>query len=127
YDRALFVFNDNATQFRSHRRHAPGAQRCSPGGGNAVIRPYQCQVPVRATGIPTGDDGRGFARLTDEVRGLIDEAVTVIEELLSTGRYDVVFYSGDGHGSLGTGIFDVGADVKDYIVERLEALGTPSA
>jgi hypothetical protein len=122
HDRTLFVFNDNAAQFRSHRNHLSGAQLCSPGGGNAVIRPYQCQIPVRATGIPTGDDGRGFPTLTDDVRALIDEAVAVIGELLATGRYDAVVYSSDGRGSLGTGIFQVGADVKHYIVERLESL-----
>ena len=57
YADALFVFNDNEGEFRAHQGHAPGARRCHAGGGNAVIRPYQCEDPPRAAGIPTGDHG----------------------------------------------------------------------
>ena len=44
----------------------------------------------------------------------------VIGELLATRRYRRVFFSSDGQGGLGTGIFAVAPAVKAYIVERLE-------
>jgi hypothetical protein len=122
YADALFVFNDNEGEFRAHQGHAPGARRCHAGGGNAVIRPYQCEDPPRAAGIPTGDHG-GYPRLTDSARAAIDDALAAIRALLATGRYQRVIYSAaDGSGALGTGIFDVGDDVKRYVVDGLRAL-----
>ena len=119
YADALFVFNDNEGEFRAHQGHAPGARRCHAGGGNAVVRPYQCQDPPRAAGIPTGDHG-GYPRLTDGARAAIDDALAAIRALLATGRYERVIYSAaDDSGALGTGIFDVGDDVKRYIVDGL--------
>jgi hypothetical protein len=123
YADALFVFNDNEGEFRAHQRHAPGARRCHAGGGNAVVRPYQCQDPPRAAGIPTGDRG-GYPRLTDDARAAIDDALAAITTLLAAGGYERVIYSAaDDSGALGTGIFDVGDDVKRYIVSGLRALG----
>jgi len=123
YADALFVFNDNEGEFRAHQRHGAGARQCRAGGGNAVIRPYQCQDPPRAAGIPTGDHG-GYPRLTDDARGAIDDALAAITTLLAAGRYQRVIYSAaDDSGALGTGIFDVGDDVKRYIVSGLRALG----
>jgi hypothetical protein len=121
YADALFVFNDNESQFRAHQGHAAGARRCSAGGGNAVIRPYQCEDPPHAAGIPTGDAG-GYPRLTDAARTAIDDALAAIRALLATGRYQRVIYSADPSGALGTGIFDVGDDVKRYIVDGLRTL-----
>src|SRR5690242_17698949 len=122
YADALFVFNDNESQFRAHQGHAPGARRCSAGGGNAVIRPYQCEDPPRAAGIPTGDAG-GYPALDDTARTAIDDALAAIRDLVATGRYRRVIYSAaDRSGGLGTGIFDVGDDVKRYIVDGLRAL-----
>jgi hypothetical protein len=122
YADALFVFNDNEGEFRAHQRHAPGARQCHAGGGNAVIRPYQCQDPPRAAGIPTGDS-QGYPRLTDTARAAIDDALAAIRALLATGRYQRVFYSAaDDSGALGTGIFVVGDDVKRYIVDGLRGL-----
>jgi hypothetical protein len=63
YADALFIFNDNEEEFRAHEGHASGSGRCHRGGGNAAIRPYQCQEPQRATGIPTGAGGQGYRRL----------------------------------------------------------------
>ena len=123
YDDALFVFNDNESQFRAFRDDPRAGPGCSPGGGNAVIRPYRCQKPPRAAGIPTGDHG-GYPRLDESARAVIDEAVDVIRDLLATGRYRRVFYSasrGDPE-LLGTGIFEVGDDVRRYVVEQLRAL-----
>lgn len=48
YADVLFVFNDNEEQFRAYRKDPQGSYGCSPGGGNAIIRPYQCQSPPRA-------------------------------------------------------------------------------
>ena len=122
YADALFVFNDNEEAFRAYQRDPAGGAGCSRGGGNAVIRPYRCADPPRAAGVPTGASGRGYSALTNDVRGAIDEAFAVIDELLASGRYARVFYSADAAGGLGTGIFTVADDVKAYIVERLRAL-----
>jgi hypothetical protein len=122
YADALFVFNDNEGEFRAHQRHAAGARQCHTGGGNAVIRPYQCQDPPRAAGIPTGDGG-GYPTLTGDARAVIDDALAAITALVASGRYRQVIYSAaDDTGALGTGIFDVGDDVKRYIVSGLRAL-----
>ena len=119
YDDALFVFNDNEAQFRAHQAHVAGAGACGASAGNAVIRPYQCQDPPRAAGIPTGDHG-GFPRLTDGARQAIDDALAAIQTVLASGRYRRVIYSAaDESGALGTGIFVVGDDVKRYIVDGL--------
>jgi hypothetical protein len=126
YGDALFVFNDNETQFRAFRQNPRGEQGCSPGGGNAAIRPYRCHNPPRAAGIPTGDGG-GYPRLDDHARATIDEAIDVVRGLVATGRYRRVYYSsapGDPD-LLGTGIFNVGEDVRRYIVARLHELARP--
>jgi hypothetical protein len=94
-----------------------------PGGGNAVVRPYQCQEPPRAIGIPTGSHGQGYATLSEQVRQTIDEAFLGIQKLLATGRYRRLYYSSaDTEGNLGTGIFDVDEDVKRYISEKVRSL-----
>lgn len=123
YSDALFIFNDNEEQFLAYRSDPRPPWACTEGGGNAVIRPYQCEDPPRAAGIPTGTSGRGYQKLDDHVRSMIDRAISDIGELLETGRYKRVFYSSDGRGGLGTGIFEVGEDVKAYVIERLEAIG----
>jgi hypothetical protein len=120
YADALFIFNDNQEEFRAHQRHAPGSGRCHRGGGNAAVRPFQCQEPQRAAGIPTGASGQGYQRLDDDVRAVIDEALAAVHALLDTNRYSRVIYSAaDRSGDLGTGIFSVGDDVRAYIVEGL--------
>lgn len=121
YDDALFIFNDNEGQFRSHQGLMGTDHRCGAGGGNAGIRPYQCLTPPRAMGIPTGEYG-GYDYLDDATQGVIDEAITHLAALLATGRYERVVYSWDPHSqTLGTGIFEVGREVTDYIVEQIEA------
>jgi hypothetical protein len=119
--RTLFVFNDNEEQWRAHRRDPADRAGCAPGGGNAVVRPAQCEDPPRAIGIPTGRGGRGYARLTDDVRAVLDEALGAVAELLATGRYDRVAYSAAAGtaGDLGTGIFSVGEDVRRHVVDGL--------
>jgi hypothetical protein len=122
YADALFVFNDNEEAFRAYERDRTGGAGCSRGGGNAIVRPYRCADPPRAAGVPTGAHGRGYDRLTDAVKGVIDDAFAVIDELLASGRYARVFYSAEADGGLGTGIFTVAGDVKAHIVDRLRAL-----
>jgi hypothetical protein len=114
--RTLYVFNDNATDHATSLR----------GGGNAAIRPFNRYShqprPVRSAGVCTGDRGRGYSRLTPAVRARIDQDVQEIRELLATGAFDCVKYSGDGRGGLGTGIFRVGEAVKQHIVASLRDL-----
>lgn len=124
YDDALFVFNDNEEQFQAFLDdQTPGNFGCRAGAGNAEIRPYRCQSPPRAAGVPTGGSGSGYSELTPEAKRVIDRAFDVIDELLVSVRYQRVFYSAaSAAGDLGTGTFEVGDDVKRYIVDRLQAL-----
>lgn len=56
------------------------------------------------------------------MKAVIDEALSVIADLVATGRYRRIFYSSqDASGALGASIFEVGDDVKDYIVAGLRA------
>jgi hypothetical protein len=123
YADALFVFNDNEEQFLAFRRDPHGRAGLSPGGGNATVRPYRGSDPPRAAGIPTGRGGQGYEVLTADARTVIDDALDLISELLATGRYGRVVYSAaNDDGELGTGIFEVGDDVKRYIVSGLRKL-----
>ena len=123
YADALFVFNDNEEQFLAHRDDPDGAFGCAAGGGNAIIRPYQCKNPPHAIGIPTGSNGRGYTALTPKVRQTIDDAIGWIRQLIATERYQRLFYSAcNAAGDLGTGIFAVHPDVKSYITERLKGI-----
>jgi hypothetical protein len=118
YADTLFIFNDNVEQFQ---KFLVGTEARKRGLGNAVIRPYRHHDPPRAAGIPTGSLLRGgFISLTVDAKYLIDRAFEVIGELVETGRYSQMIYSDDGFGGLGTGIFMVGKDVKDYIVRGLK-------
>jgi hypothetical protein len=114
YKNSLFIFNDNEEQFLS--------QSCLQGGGNAIIRPYQCEDPPRCTGIPTGKMGKGYLSLSPEILVIINTSLDKIKLLLKTGRYKEVIYSSDKIGGLGTGIFIVGDDVKNYIVNGLQKI-----
>jgi hypothetical protein len=118
----LFVFNDNTEQFDDHLRHPNSGPGCEAGGNNAVIRPYQCENPPRALGMPTGP---GFDRLSPEVKAYIDKATNQITATVKSHGYTRVFYNAaDASGGLGTRIFSVGDDVKDYIVAQLRTLAT---
>ena len=125
YARALFIFNDNEEQFLAYRRDPTGRAGSSAGGGNAAIRPFRGSDPPRAAGIPTGRHGRGYDALTPAVQEVIDDALAVVRDLLATGKYEQVVYSaGAADGDLGTGIFQVGEDVRRHIVAQLQALAT---
>lgn len=122
YRDALFVFNDNEAQYKAHREQATklGGSGCAPGGGNAVIRPYQCQTPPRAAGIPTGPN---YDSLAPCVKEIIDEAIATIKRIALKERYNRIIYSAaNATGDLGTSIFHVGDNVKEYIVNQLKGL-----
>ena len=120
YQYSLFIFNDNQESFLK--------KSCEKGGGNAVIRPYQCQNPPRCVGIPTGSLKVGGYKNLEEIvtpsgtkcYEIIDKSLEKVMELIYTGRYKQVIYSSDGKGGIGTGIFKVGRDVKKYIIQGLK-------
>lgn len=124
YEDALFVFNDNEAQYKAHRDRPTdlAGAGCAPGGGNAIIRPYQCKTPPRAAGIPTGPN---YDSLTPEVKQIIDEAIATIKSIAVREPYKRIIYSAaNPNGDLGTSIFHVGNDVNEYIVSRLKSLDT---
>jgi ribA/ribD-fused uncharacterized protein len=124
HDDSLFIFNDNEEHFLAFRKNPKGKNACERGGGNAVVRPYQCKVPQRAIGIPTGAKQRGYNKLTAHVKQVIDDAIATIRRLVGTGRYQRVIYSAkNAAGDLGTGIFEVGDDVKNHIAAEIKKLG----
>ena len=122
YAHAFFIFNDNETQWAAHRDNPNNAQGCARGGGNAVSRPFQCETPPRALGIPTGDSGEGYPALSDRVKTVIDAAVVSIAEAVAEHGYTEIYYSSNGRGGLGTSIFAPAPDVTDYIMEKLHGL-----
>ena len=94
------------------------------GGGNAIIRPFnsfgQHRAEPLAAGVTTGSGGEGYAGLTVAVRAVVDDDLALIDRLLRTGDYLQVRYSATSTGALGSGIFDIGDDVKKYIVAGLQ-------
>jgi hypothetical protein len=122
YKDSLFIFNDNEGQYIAHRDN-PGETEgigCAPGAGNSVIRPYQCCVPPRSAGIPTGPN---YESLKPNVKAIIDDAIKRVKDIVATQGYSRVFYSAaNANGELGTGIFHVGEAVKSYIVRQLKSI-----
>ena len=97
---ALFIFNDNESQSQAFLAQVasghiePSSNGCQAGGGNAVIRPHQCQARRRAAGVPTGP---GYARLTDHAKKQIDDAIAYVGELLASNKtLTEVIYSASG-------------------------------
>tara|TARA_Y100000389_G_scaffold178371_1_gene191508 strand:- start:23265 stop:25295 length:2031 start_codon:yes stop_codon:yes gene_type:complete len=142
--KTLYIFNDN------HNQH----KTADSGNGNADIRLYNkyggnhpadkqrilSNYPASA-GICTGGNGGGYDKLNQGVRKQIDSDVEEIREILNridTGGaaggpgasggplYEYVKFSSDGNDGLGTSIFNVGPDVKDYILNKINELGTMS-
>lgn len=122
---ALFVFNDNESQSQAFLAQVatghiePSSPGCQAGGGNAVIRPYQCRPRRRAAGVPTGP---GYARLTAHARKHIDDAIAYVGELLASDQeiIEVIYSASENDPSvLGHGIFEVGEDVLRYIPAEL--------
>jgi hypothetical protein len=121
YSRSLFVFNDNEEQFYDFFTNKnPG----EPGGGNGEIRPYQGHNPPRAIGVPTGTSKphRGYMKLTLVSKKAIDDSMTTLLKLLSTGYYNTVIVSWNHKlKTLGSGIFKPSKLVKDYIFKKIES------
>lgn len=122
----LFLYNDNQELFVRFQQYladptlGPG-KSCNAGGGNAIIRPYQCRNPPLAAGIPTGTRAGGYTNLAT-AQPYIDAAFEYIKRLLASRRYDRVAYSADIRGNLGTMIFNVSEEVKQYIVRKIHDL-----
>ncbi len=125
WQHSLFIFNDNKGQSHAFLAQvasghiAPSSSACQAGGGNAVIRPFQCQTPQRAAGVPTGP---GYLSLTDHAQRTIDDAIAHVARLLAsdTGLTEIIYSaSRDDPSVLGHGIFDVGDDVLRYIPAAL--------
>ena len=129
YARTLFVFNDNEGEFYAHLRGGPHV--CSAGGGNAAIRPWQCQAQPRAAGVPTGTYAAGphhggYAFLDGQVTRAISDAMLRISSLLATGRFDTLAFSWDERTKLGGNIFCTAQPVRDLIVQRLVEVAAQS-
>jgi hypothetical protein len=133
YTNDFYVFNDNKEQATAHWKNPADPYGCAPGGGNAIIRPWQCETPPRAGGVPTGSlrDG-GFKSLAPEVKELINEAISRIEAQVKAQGVARVYYSSCAKGvkpnctlddDLGTEIFQTSEEVRMYIVQRLKGLG----
>ena len=119
YARTLFVFNDNEGQFDAFMNGDRGPTACGAGGNNGAIRPYQCRDPPRAAGVPTGPN---WLSLTLPVRAKINQAIGRIRGLAMSGNFDTIVFSQTaeaGPPTLGTAIFAVGMDVRNYIFESL--------
>lgn len=127
YENTLFLYNDNQEQFLQFMKYLSDPSQkedsCDAGGGNAIIRPYQCVNPPRAAGIPTGTSLEGGYTNLEQAKPVIDLAFDRIEQLLQTGLYREIAYSAGADGrSLGTVIFAPSKNVKEYIQNKIWAL-----
>jgi len=103
------------------------SHRCSPGGGNASIRPYQCEPHWRAAGVPTGtyEAGphyKGYSALDEQVIKAVADSIAQIDRLLASGRFTSLAYSWNPITKLGGRIFNTAQVVRDHIVAELDAV-----
>ena len=117
----LYIFNDDVKQHKT--------SRSTP--GNAVIRNYNKygkHKPPLSAGISTGwkPGGKqyGFKVLDTEVKQIIDSEIEEIKTLVQTGNYQFIKYSADPKdlSMVGIKLFDVGDDVRRYIVSQLQQI-----
>ena len=121
HEKTLFIFNDNEEQFRAFVQGERSG--ITAGGGNAGIRPLRGLKPPRAAGVPTGSRGGGYSRLDESTKKVIDDSLSVIQELLNSGDYERMVFSKDKNSAtLGTGLFRVAEDVKKYIYDALMSI-----
>lgn len=114
YEDSLFLFNDDELRHKWKKA----------GMGNAVIRKYNkyAVAKPRSCGIITGKEV-GYAKLTDEVKAIIDGCMEEVREIIREYGYKKVYYSAQTpNGLLGTSIFKVGDDVIAYITSQIKAL-----
>lgn len=123
YENALFIYNDNEEHYRRQSFYA--------GKGNAVIRKFNKYNPEykdnpMSAGIPTGSfQNRGYASSTPEVKQIIDDCIEDIRQIIRCHNKKVVYYSAsEDHDFplLGTSLFKVGIDVRQYITDQLRNL-----
>lgn len=115
---ALFVFNDNEEQFDAYVNGLPGG--FTPGAGNALARPWRKFNPPKSAGIPTGKQGSGYNVLDEVTKEKIDQALTVVYDLLKTFYYKYLVFSADeSEKTLGISTFHVDEEVRQYIYDRL--------
>ena len=121
----VFMFNDNVPDLTAFVQHGGGRH---PGGGNAIIRPYQHKDKgERAIGFPTGPNFRSlyhvFPSFMDikvllTVRETVDLAFAhILAYLLAHPHKNKLYYSAAaGSDQIGLGIFAscTGADVIRY-------------
>ena len=118
FTKTLFIFNDNEKEHNSSKA----------GAGNAIMRMYNSysniEIP-RSHGIPTGVYRKGYDKLDEKTKEVIDESIDELKELLSTGNYDSIMYSIEDERSfvLGTSLFKVNREVLVYITKCLLSLG----
>lgn len=121
----LYIFNDNVVDHATS--HA--------GAGNAAIRKYNqyARGKTRSAGISTGWSFNGFQNLqqtnpntssSKTAKDIIDEDFKQIVEIIVRHGYTKITYSCASPTSttLGVGLFNVGDDVKTYIVTKLRSL-----
>jgi hypothetical protein len=125
YTNTLVIYNENLEQQRDKSDD-------SPGGGNAVARMKRKEG--LSIGVPTGRlgvNGGGFDSLdlilpsNETVKSVIDEAFDeIVEHVLKNPHFHTIYFSEGipGSGRLGTGIFNPGIDVVDYITDMLHKL-----
>tara|TARA_A100001011_G_C14293875_1_gene837485 strand:- start:1210 stop:1986 length:777 start_codon:yes stop_codon:yes gene_type:complete len=131
----LFLFNDNHEQWDFARRNPTTYQ--SAGGGNASIRPWECQG--HAMGIPTGPysslyqvcilrEGSGFGDNPQPftAKQVIDMAFDrIVRHCIEHPTKSTLYYSASKDSDrIGLGIFAhlVSEDVVDYITQKLRGL-----
>lgn len=100
------------------------SHRCSSGGGNAAIRPYQCHPNWRAAGLPTGSYTQGphymgYSALDAQVTTAVGHAMGQIDKLFASGRFDTLAFSYDPTTKLGGKIFSTAQVVRDHIYDQI--------
>lgn len=114
----LFVFNDNEEQFDAYRQGLSIGY--AAGAGNALARPWRKFNPPKSAGIPTGKKGSGYNVLDEVTKEKIDQALTVVYDLLKTFYYNYLVFSADeSEKTLGISTFHVDEEVRQYIFDRL--------
>jgi hypothetical protein len=113
---SLYIFNDNVEDHSS----------AVVGGGVAAIRVYNIYsglLPPLSAGIPTGSHGVGFASLDSNLaKDHIDSAIEEIKNLIEMSGYKSLYFSSAPDGLIGSKIFTIGQDVRQYITDQIRAL-----
>ena len=117
YSNVLFIYNDDIENKESFKN----------GKGNAIIRPFNKYNPEivkpRSAGIPTGSlKLGGFKELNDKTKQIIDNAIQIIKDIILKYNYNTVMYSGKKGGTIGSNIFKIDEEVKEYITQNIKNL-----